>query len=165
MVEQPRRTIVAVISDFYEGGDPNRLVRTVKGLVEQGTHEELLARWQTAVYQASIEPCGGDGDCVPFAVDARILRNTLAHAHAVIEVEMDGGKAQPVVVKEEQRHPVTGTLLHVDLLLLDGNTDLLVSDVGARGRLGADGVTLDILTTPTPLQQRAFELLGVSARL
>jgi hypothetical protein len=31
--------------------------------------------------------------------------------------------------------------------------------------LGADGVTLDILTTPTPLQQRAFELLGVSARL
>ena len=31
--------------------------------------------------------------------------------------------------------------------------------------LGADGVPLDILTTPTPLQQRAFELLGVSARL
>ena len=31
--------------------------------------------------------------------------------------------------------------------------------------LGADGATLDILTTPTPLQQRAFELLGVSARL
>jgi hypothetical protein len=30
---------------------------------------------------------------------------------------------------------------------------------------GADGGTLDILTTPTPLQQRAFELLGVSARL
>ena len=31
--------------------------------------------------------------------------------------------------------------------------------------LGADGATLDILATPTPLQQRAFELLGVSARL
>ena len=31
--------------------------------------------------------------------------------------------------------------------------------------LGADGVPLDILTTPTPLQQRAFELLGVSVRL
>ena len=30
---------------------------------------------------------------------------------------------------------------------------------------GADEATLDILTTPTPLQQRAFELLGVSARL
>jgi Mg-chelatase subunit ChlD len=43
LVEQPRRTIVAVISDFYEGGDPHRLVRTVKGLVEQGTHVLGLA--------------------------------------------------------------------------------------------------------------------------
>jgi hypothetical protein len=31
--------------------------------------------------------------------------------------------------------------------------------------LGADSVTLDILTTTTPLQQRAFDLLGVSTRL
>src|SRR6202795_3922280 len=31
--------------------------------------------------------------------------------------------------------------------------------------LGADGASLDILATPTPLQQRAFELLGVSAQL
>ena len=43
LVEQPRRTIVAVITDFYEGGDANRLVRTVKGLVEQGTHVVGLA--------------------------------------------------------------------------------------------------------------------------
>ena len=43
LVEQPRRSIVAVITDFYEGGDPNRLVRTVKGLVEQGTHVLGLA--------------------------------------------------------------------------------------------------------------------------
>ena len=31
--------------------------------------------------------------------------------------------------------------------------------------LGPDGVTLDVLTMPTPLQQRAFELLGISARV
>jgi hypothetical protein len=31
--------------------------------------------------------------------------------------------------------------------------------------LGPDGVTLDVLTMPTPLQQRAFDLLGVSARV
>ncbi|MGH8700315.1 MAG: IS1634 family transposase [Burkholderiales bacterium] len=31
--------------------------------------------------------------------------------------------------------------------------------------LGADGATLSLLTTPTPLQQRAFALLGVSARV
>jgi uncharacterized protein with von Willebrand factor type A (vWA) domain len=43
LVEQPQRCVLAVISDFYEGGDPNRLVRTVKGLVEQGTHVLGLA--------------------------------------------------------------------------------------------------------------------------
>lgn len=43
LVDQPRRAIVAVITDFFEGGDPYRLVRTVKGLVEQGTHVLGLA--------------------------------------------------------------------------------------------------------------------------
>jgi Mg-chelatase subunit ChlD len=37
LVEQPRRAIVALITDFYEGGSEERLVRTVRGLVEQGT--------------------------------------------------------------------------------------------------------------------------------
>ncbi|MFD0330386.1 VWA domain-containing protein [Streptacidiphilus monticola] len=36
LVDNPRRGIVAIISDFYEGGDPYRLLRTVRGLVEQG---------------------------------------------------------------------------------------------------------------------------------
>jgi hypothetical protein len=43
LVENPRRTVVAVISDFYEGGDPYRLVRTVRGLVQQGTTVLCLA--------------------------------------------------------------------------------------------------------------------------
>ncbi|MFF9350557.1 VWA domain-containing protein [Streptomyces sp. NPDC014734] len=37
LVENPRRTIVALVTDFYEGGDPYRLVRTVRALVEQGS--------------------------------------------------------------------------------------------------------------------------------
>ncbi|MFI9162110.1 VWA domain-containing protein [Kitasatospora aureofaciens] len=36
LVDNPRRAIVAIVSDFYEGGDQHRLVRTVRGLVEQG---------------------------------------------------------------------------------------------------------------------------------
>ncbi|MDQ4042167.1 MAG: 50S ribosomal protein L25, partial [Actinomycetota bacterium] len=59
---------------------------------------------------------GGGDDPVPFQVDARELRNALAHRGAVIDLALDGGKAQPVVVKEEQRHPVDGALVHVDLL-------------------------------------------------
>ena len=51
-----------------------------------------------------------------FQVDARILRNTLAHAHAVIEVSVDGGQKQPVMVKDLQRHPVRGETVHVDFL-------------------------------------------------
>ncbi|MFC7531191.1 VWA domain-containing protein [Actinoplanes sp. GCM10030250] len=37
LVEQPRRTIIAVVSDFFEGGSTTDLVRTVRNLVEQGT--------------------------------------------------------------------------------------------------------------------------------
>jgi large subunit ribosomal protein L25 len=62
---------------------------------------------------------GGEGEPIPFEVDARILRNTLAHSHAVIEVAFDGGTAEPVVVKDLQRHPVRGEILHADLLRID----------------------------------------------
>jgi len=59
---------------------------------------------------------GGDDDPITFEVDARLLRNALAHGGAVIDLTVEGAGSQPVVVKDEQRHPVTGTLLHVDLL-------------------------------------------------
>lgn len=37
LIDNPRRAIVAVISDFYEGGDRHRLIRSVRALVSQGT--------------------------------------------------------------------------------------------------------------------------------
>jgi len=43
LVEQPRRTILVVISDFFEGGDEHLLVRVVRQLVEQGSHVLGLA--------------------------------------------------------------------------------------------------------------------------
>ena len=43
LIENPRRAIVAVISDFYEGGDPYRLVRLVRRMVEQGSQVLGLA--------------------------------------------------------------------------------------------------------------------------
>jgi large subunit ribosomal protein L25 len=59
---------------------------------------------------------GGDGGPELFAVDGRILRNTLAHSGAIIEVALDGGEAAPVLVKDIQRHPVKGHAVHVDFL-------------------------------------------------
>jgi large subunit ribosomal protein L25 len=59
---------------------------------------------------------GGDGGPEHFAVDARILRNTLAHSGAILQVSIDGGTGVPVLVKDLQRHPVRGEAVHVDLL-------------------------------------------------
>jgi hypothetical protein len=36
LVEQPRKTIIALITDFYEGGNPGRLVRLTHDLVDSG---------------------------------------------------------------------------------------------------------------------------------
>jgi Mg-chelatase subunit ChlD len=43
LVENPRRAIVVLITDFYEGGGPDRLVRTVRKLVDQGSQVLGLA--------------------------------------------------------------------------------------------------------------------------
>jgi large subunit ribosomal protein L25 len=59
---------------------------------------------------------GEGGEPQHFAVDARILRNTLAHSGAILDVSIDGGKGEPVLVKDLQRHPVRGEAVHVDLL-------------------------------------------------
>ncbi|GAB7041097.1 MULTISPECIES: VWA domain-containing protein [Catenuloplanes] len=43
LIENPRRSIFVLISDFYEGGDPHHLVRLVGNLVDQGTKVFCLA--------------------------------------------------------------------------------------------------------------------------
>jgi large subunit ribosomal protein L25 len=62
---------------------------------------------------------GGDGEPQLFQVDGRVLRNTLAHAGAILEVAIDGRAPGPVLVKDVQRHPVKGHAVHVDLLRVD----------------------------------------------
>ena len=59
---------------------------------------------------------GGDGEPQHFSVDGRILRNTLAHSGAILEVSLDGATGTPVLVKDIQRHPVRGEAVHVDFL-------------------------------------------------
>jgi large subunit ribosomal protein L25 len=55
-------------------------------------------------------------DTTSFKVDARKLRAVLAEGHALFDVELDGGKRQPVIVKEQQKDPVQGRVVHLDLL-------------------------------------------------
>ena len=58
---------------------------------------------------------GKDGGCSAFSVDARELRRVLIAGSAVFDVEVDGG-ARPVIVKDQQHHPVRDHIVHIDLL-------------------------------------------------
>jgi large subunit ribosomal protein L25 len=58
---------------------------------------------------------GGEGEPVPFDVDARELRHALHASGAVLEVEI-GGETATAVLKDSQHHPVRGETLHVDLV-------------------------------------------------
>src|SRR4051794_6171756 len=64
---------------------------------------------------------GGGGEPSHFSVDARILRNTLAHSGAILDISIGGGKASPGLVKDLQRHPVRGEIMHVDFLRVNMN--------------------------------------------
>ena len=61
---------------------------------------------------------GGQSEPMSIEVDARTLRNTLAHSGSILELQFDG-KAQNVLVKQLQRHPVRGEIMHADFLRVD----------------------------------------------
>ncbi len=65
---------------------------------------------------------GGDGEPSHFAVDARILRNTLARSGAILDIAVDGGKKAPRCrSRTVQRHPVRGDIMHVDFIRVNMN--------------------------------------------
>src|SRR6476646_890098 len=59
---------------------------------------------------------GGGNEPRPFQVPERDARTVLTHGGALIDVRFDGSNPTPVVVKEQQRDPVRGQLIHLDLL-------------------------------------------------
>jgi large subunit ribosomal protein L25 len=59
---------------------------------------------------------GQGNEARPFQVSARDLRLLLSEGHTLLDLELDGSKAVPVVIKEQQHHPVRGDVLHLDCL-------------------------------------------------
>jgi large subunit ribosomal protein L25 len=57
----------------------------------------------------------GGSEAIPFQVAEREVRNILHEGAALFDLEIDGGKAVPVVIKEQQLHPVRGSIQHLDL--------------------------------------------------
>lgn len=57
----------------------------------------------------------GGEEARPFQVAEREVRTVLGEGHALFDLAIESGKAVPVVVKEQQLHPVRGNLQHIDL--------------------------------------------------
>jgi large subunit ribosomal protein L25 len=58
----------------------------------------------------------GGSDATPFQVAERDVRSVLSEGAALFDLEIEGSKAVPVVIKEEQHHPVRGSIQHLDLM-------------------------------------------------
>ena len=59
---------------------------------------------------------GREGGCTSFKVDARVLRQVLVDGSALIDLKVGGDSVRPVIVKDQQLHPVRDEPLHIDLL-------------------------------------------------
>lgn len=57
---------------------------------------------------------GNGGEARPFQVGEREARTVLAEGQALLDLEIEGSAAVPVVIKEQQLHPVRGSIIHLD---------------------------------------------------
>ena len=94
---------------------------------------------------------GLDADPIPVTVEWRPLREALttdAGLNALIDLEVDGDVSL-TVVKELQRHPIKGDVLHIDFLRVSADAEITV-DVpivleGEAKAVASDGGTVDQL--------------------
>ena len=57
----------------------------------------------------------GGSEARAFQVAEREVRHVLSGGAALFDLELEGSKSVPVVVKDQQLHPVRGSLEHIDL--------------------------------------------------
>lgn len=94
---------------------------------------------------------GSGSEARHFQVGERDVRNVLIHGGALIDVEIEGSAAVPVVIKEQQRHPVRGNLVHLDLqevnLLEEIQAEVTIELVGTEDAPGVkEGGVLEHVT-------------------
>jgi large subunit ribosomal protein L25 len=93
--------------------DGSRPTLNVEERPERGTRAARRLRREGLV--PGVVYGGGDGDSVSFKVDARVLRQVLVDGSALIDLQV-GGQTRPVIVKDQQLHPVRDEVVHIDLL-------------------------------------------------
>ncbi|HZJ29205.1 MAG TPA: 50S ribosomal protein L25 [Solirubrobacterales bacterium] len=93
----------------------------------------------------------GGEDARPFKVGAREVLGVLGAGHALFDLAVEGSKTVPVVVKEQQLHPVRGDLMHLDLqevkLDVEIHADVAIEIEGADDAPGVkEGGVLEHIT-------------------
>ena len=71
---------------------------------------------------------GADKDAVSIAFDAKLIRHGFEDINmfnSILTIDVQGGTAEQCVVKDMQRHPATGNVMHIDLLRV--NDDSLIT--------------------------------------
>jgi len=106
---------------------------------------------------------GSAADAVAFVADSREVQHALASGGAVIDLSVDGGKGEPVVLKDEQRDPVRGDLMHLDLLRVDLTVAIEATTIldlhGADEAPGIkDGGVLDQITREINIEALPSEI-------
>ncbi|MGN6664211.1 MAG: 50S ribosomal protein L25 [Solirubrobacterales bacterium] len=115
----------------------------------------------------------GGAEAKPFQVSERDVRSVLGEGAALFDLEIEGSKAVPVVVKEAQHHPVRGSLQHLDLFEVDLKEEIQaevaielqgVDDApGVRGGGVLEHVTREITVEALPTDIPDSIVLDVSA--
>jgi large subunit ribosomal protein L25 len=85
----------------------------------------------------------------------RIIRSKTGH-NSIFDVEVAGAEKTPVIVADEQYHPVKGTLMHIDLKRIDLTRKLKVSVPihvsGEAKGVKQQGGVLDIVTKSVEIE-------------
>jgi large subunit ribosomal protein L25 len=87
--------------------------------LEAEQRPELGSRSSRRLRRAGYVPgivYGEGSDNLPFKVNAHQLRAALVSTSAVIDLKVGTDKTIPVIVKDQQLHPVRSDVLHIDLL-------------------------------------------------
>lgn len=87
--------------------------------LEVAPREEFGSRASRRLRRGGLIPgvvYGAGKEARAFQVGERELRDVLAGGSAVLDLSFDGSSAQPVVIKDQQRHPVRGNVEHLDCL-------------------------------------------------
>jgi large subunit ribosomal protein L25 len=105
---------------------------------------------------------GGGTEARAFEVSERDLRTVLQTGAALFDLEFDGSST-PVVVKEQQHHPVRGHLQHLDLLEVKLDvaieSDVAIELEGAEEAPGAkEGGVLEHITREVTVEALPTEI-------